>query len=259
MPSPCVRLPFVRVMACLLACAAFLVVPIEGSQTPGGDASPRRAGVARLAPVPAGSGQAPGLPPGLTRTVLLDNASVLVARLRFAPGAREEVHTHPFSAVVVHLTPAVVDMRLGAGRTTTRREAGTTEFIPREVPHAAANAGEADFEIVTIAFKPDRFRAPAGPATPAPPGITRTPVLDNEDARVARVEFAPGAAESVHSHPVDLVVVPLTSARLEIQQGSDRTVRAYASGEAIFLPRNVAHAVANADTRPVTLMSVTLK
>jgi len=258
MSATSIRLSFVRSIAGLLACAGLLAVPVEGSRTPGVDAATRRAGP-RLAPAPAEIGQAPALPSGLTRTVLLDNASVLVARLRFAPGAREEVHTHPFSAVVIHLTPAVVDMRLGTGRATTRREAGFTEFIPREIPHAAANAGEADFEIVTIALKPDRFRAPAGPATAAPPGITRTPVLDNEEARVARVGFAPGAAEPVHSHPVDLVVVPLTPGRLEIQQGSDKTVRAYTPGEAIFLPREVAHAVANADTRAVTLMSVTVK
>lgn len=258
MSGTAVRLPFVLPIAGLLACAGLLAMPIAGSRTRGGDVSTRGPG-ARFAPAPAESGQAPGLPPGLTRTVLLDNASVLVARLRFAPGAREEVHAHPFSAVVIHLTPAVVDMRLGPERTTTRREAGFTEFILREIPHAAANVGEGDFEILTIALKPDRFRAPAGPATPAPPGITRTPVLDNEEARVVRVGFAPGAAEPVHSHPVDLVVVPLTAGRLEIQQGADKTVRAYTLGEAIFLPREVAHAVANADARPVTLMSVTVK
>jgi quercetin dioxygenase-like cupin family protein len=250
--------PLTFPLALLLLSAVPLAVPTQGSPPPGSLAGTSGA-VPRLVGAPPESAQPSTPPPGITRTVLADNASMLVARLRFAPGAREELHTHPFSAVVIHLTPAVVDMQLGAQRTTTRREAGFTEYIPRETPHAAANAGQEAFDIVTIAFKPERFRAPAGPPTPAPPGITRTPVLDNDDARIARVEFAPGAAESVHSHPVDLVVVLLTPGRLAVQQGPDKTVRAYAAGDVIVLPREVPHAVANAEAHPVTLMSVTFK
>lgn len=245
-------------LAALLLSAVVIALPIEGSPPQGGVAGTPEAG-SRLVGAPPARAQAPALPPGITRTVLADHASALVARLRFAPGAREQVHTHPFSAVVIHVTPAVVDMQLGAARSTTRREAGFTEFIPRETPHAAANAGQDDFDIVTIALKPERVRAPAGPPTPAPPGITRTPLLDNDEVRVVRAEFGPKAAEPVHSHPVDLVVVLLTSGRLEVQQGPDKTVRAYAAGDAIVLPREVPHAVANAEAHPVTLMSVTLK
>lgn len=245
-------------LAALLLSALLLAVPIAGSPPQDGVAGTPGAGFRRVGAGPERA-QAPALPPGITRTVLADNLSVLVARLRFAPGAREQVHTHPFSAVVIHLTPAVVDMQLGPARSTTRREAGFTEFIPRETPHAAANAGDEDFDIVTIALKPERFRAPAGPPTPAPPGITRTPLLDNDEVRVVRTEFAPMAAEPLHSHPVDLIVVLLTPGRLEVQQGPDKMVRAYAAGDAIVLPRDVPHAVANAETHPVTLMSVTLK
>ncbi len=240
-------------------CAVLLLVGIEGRPESGSHASAPRGVGSRLLAIPAEGAQAPALPPGIARTVLADTPSVLVARLRFAPGAREQVHTHPFSAVVIHVTPAVVDMQLGAARSTSRREAGFTEFIPRETPHAAANAGQDDFDIVTIALKPERGRAPAGPHTPAPPGITRTPLLDNDEVRVVRTEFAPKAAEPVHSHPVDLVVVLLTPGRLEVQQGPDRTVRTYAAGEAIVLPREIPHAVVNAGAQPVTLMSVTLK
>jgi quercetin dioxygenase-like cupin family protein len=245
-------------LAALLLSAVLLAVPVEGRGPRGGPAGTPDAG-SRLAGAPAASAQASTLPPGITRTVLADHASALVARLRFAPGAREQVHTHPFSAVVIHLTPAVVDMQLGAARSTATREAGFIEYIPRETPHAAANAGQEAFEIVTIALKPDRFRAPAGPPMPAPPGITRTALLDNDEVRVVRAEFAPKAAEPVHSHPVDLIVVLLAPARLEVQQGPDKTVRAYAAGDAIVLPREVPHAVANAETHPVALMSVTLK
>ena len=215
--------------------------------------------VVGVAAMGAAAQQAGAPPPGITRTELENNATVLIARLRMAPGAREDVHTHPFSAVVVQIGAGDVDMRLGGGHTTTRRAHGFVEFIPKEVPHAAANFGQGPFEVVTIAMKPDRRPGGDLPASPAPAGITRTPVLDNAEARVTHVTFAPSAREPVHTHPFDLVVVQLTAGRVEVRSGDQVSTREYAAGEVIFLPRDVPHAVSNVDSGPVEIMSVGIK
>ena len=199
------------------------------------------------------------LPPGITRTEILNNATVLVARLQMAPGAREEEHTHPFSAVVVQIGAGEVDMRLGDARATTRREHGHVEFIAREVPHAAANAGSQPFEVVTIAIKPDRVKGGEAPSAAAPTGITRTPALDNAEARVTRVAFAPGAREPVHSHPFDLVLVQLTPGRVEVRVGDAITTKDYAAGDVIYLPRGVPHAVAHAGGNAFDIYSIGIK
>jgi quercetin dioxygenase-like cupin family protein len=199
------------------------------------------------------------LPPGITRTEILNNANLLVARLRMAPGAREDVHTHPFSAVVVQIGAGDVDMRLGAARATSRREHGHVEFIPREVPHAAANAGTEPFDVVTIAIKPDRVKGGDAPAVAAPAGITRTPTLDNPEARVTRVAFAAGAREPVHSHPFDLVLVQLTPGRVEIRLGDALTTKEYAAGEVVYLPRDVPHAVSNVGGAAFEIFSVGIR
>jgi quercetin dioxygenase-like cupin family protein len=198
-------------------------------------------------------------PPGITRTALIENSSVMMARLRMAPGAKEEVHTHPFAAVVIQLDAGDVDMRMNEARSTGRRPSGHVEFIANGVPHAAANVGMSPFDLVTIAIKPDRARGGEPPSLPAPDGISRTPVIDNQDARVTRVEFAPRAREPIHSHPFDLVVVPLTNARLEVRVGERVDTREYASGEPIFLPRDVSHAVANAGDVSITIFSVGIR
>jgi beta-alanine degradation protein BauB len=203
--------------------------------------------------------QAPQPPQGVTRTELVNNATVLVARLRFAPGAREEVHTHPFSAVVVQIGAGDVDMRLGDKHATSRREHGVVDFIPKEMPHAAANVGRDPIDFVTIAIKADRKPGGEAPPTAAPEGITRTPVLDNPETRVARVSFAPSAREPVHTHPFDLVVVQLTPGRVEVRLGGDVTTKDYAAGEAIFLPRDVPHAVSNVGSASFDLLSVGIK
>ncbi|MBI4264169.1 MAG: hypothetical protein HY657_07325 [Acidobacteria bacterium] len=123
--------------------------------------------------------------------------------------------------------------------------AGDVEFIGRDLRHAAANVGTSPFEVVVAAIKPDRV--PGGVAAPAPlpPGVTRTGVLDNPEVTAARLEFAPAAREMVHTHPYDLVVVPLTSSRLEVQIGNGKETKEYAVGEAVFIARNEPHAVAN--------------
>ena len=215
--------------------------------------------VVGVAAVGTADQQAGAPPPGITRTELVNNATALIARLRMAPGAREDVHTHPFSAVVVQIGAGDVDMRLGDGHSTRRRAHGFVEFIAREVPHAAANVGQAPFEVVTIAMKPDRQPGGDAPASPAPAGITRTPVLDNAEARVTHVTFAPAAREPVHTHPFDLVAVQLMDGRVEVRVGDEVSTREYAPGEVIFLPRAVPHAVANVGAGRFEILSVGIK
>jgi quercetin dioxygenase-like cupin family protein len=212
-----------------------------------------------LAAMLAAAQQVGAPPPGITRTELLNNATVLVARLRMAPGAREDVHTHPFSAVVVQIDAGDVDMRLGDARSTTRRGNGFIEFIPTDVPHAAANVGQEPFEVVTIAMKSDRRPGGDAPASTAPPGIIRQPLLENPETRVAHVTFAPSAREPVHTHPFDLVVVQLTAGRVEVRVAEQVSVRDYEPGEVMFLPRDVPHAVSNVGRGQVEILSVGIK
>lgn len=199
------------------------------------------------------------MPAGITRTQLIDNPTVMIARLNMAPGAREQVHTHPFSAVVVQLTPGEVEMRIGTRPETSRKERGTIDFIAADMPHAAANVGASGFDIVTVAIKPDRKPAGTQPPAEAPPGITRTQVLDNKEARVTNVVFAPTSREPVHAHPFDLVLVQLTAGRMELQLGEEKSVKDYEPGEVVFLPRDVPHAVASMDTRRVEMLSIAVK
>jgi len=199
------------------------------------------------------------MPPGITRTQVLDNATVMIARLNMAPGARETVHTHPFSAVVVQLTVGEVEMRVGTRRETAQRGHEHVEFIAAEMPHAAANVGTNPFALITIALKPDRVRGGTQAPAEAPPGISRKQVLDNTDARATWVVFEPGAREPVHSHPFDLVLVQLNPGRMEVLVGENKTVKDYAMGDVLFLPRNVPHAVSNVDTKRFDVMSVAVK
>ena len=216
--------------------------------------------LALLASVQTAGGEMSQVPAGVTRTQLVDNSSVLVARLKFEPGAAEQIHTHPFSAVVIQLTPGDVQMTIGSEKTSERREAGFAWFIPTGAPHAAVNVGTNACEFVTVAIKPGSHSSNSAPPTPpVPSGVTRTPVLENDQARVVKVAFAPGSREAVHSHAFDLLIIQLSSGRVETQLGTGKTVSEFGPGEVQFLPKDVPHAVANAGSTGFDLMSVGVK
>lgn len=216
--------------------------------------------LALLAFIKTVSGQMSQVPVGVTRTQLADNSSVLVARLKFEPGAAEQIHTHPFSAVVIQLTPGDVQMTIGSEKTSERREAGFAWFIPTGAPHAAVNVGTTACEFVTVAIKPGSHSSNSAPPTPpVPSGIRRTPVFENDQTRVVKVAFDPGSREAVHSHAFDLLIIQLSSGRVETLLGTEKTVAEFGAGDVQFLPKDVPHAVANAGSGAFELMSVGVK
>ena len=193
------------------------------------------------------------------RHILIDNATTTVTRVRFGRDAREAVHSNSFPLVIVQLTAGDVDFAIADTRASGPREAGLVTFVAANTPYAVANVGTAPFNLITIALKPARAPAPAAPPADAPPGITRTTLVDNADVRVVRVQFAPGGREPVHTHPNDLLTIQLTPGKVEILKDSRKTTGLRTAGFAQFLRRDAEHAFASADTRMFEILSVSIK
>jgi quercetin dioxygenase-like cupin family protein len=195
---------------------------------------------------------------GITPTLVLDNATVAVTRLHVAPGAREPMHTTREPLVVVQLSAfdvAVIDRemrRLG-------NRPGEVWFLPGNAQHAVVNSGPNAADLLAVALKTDRAPVPVAPPTEAPPGIVRATLVDNADVRVVRVRFDPSGREPLHTHPNDLVTVQITSGRVEIVNGRERTTEVRAPGDVHFVARNVSHAYASADTAPFEILSIAIK
>ena len=203
--------------------------------------------------------QAPPLPTGITSTPVLDNSTLSASRITLAPGAREQVHTHPWPMLIVVLSRGELEMHNGSTHKRGTRIAGDIEFVPANAPHAAANVGATPLTGLMLALKPERVHGDTAPAPQALPGLTRTLLLDNAELMVMRLEFEEGVREPVHTHPYDLLVVPTMPARLDVQLGMSKEVRGYAAGEAIFIPRSVPHAAANVGTSPFRVLGIAIK
>ena len=92
-------------------------------------------------------------PEGITRSTLLDNADVRVVRVRFAPTAREPVHSHPNDVLTIQISAGNVEMLNGTERSTGVREPGWVHFLPRSVQHSYASADTRPFELLSVAVK----------------------------------------------------------------------------------------------------------
>lgn len=99
---------------------------------------------------------------------------------------------------------------------------------------------------------------PLGAGRPEIEGIKRTVLKDDAKVTVTRVHFEPNAAEPPHTHPIDVILVPVVAASVDFAVGETR-LTAFRPGEVQFVPRNVTHHVKNTGTQPFELIAVALK
>jgi quercetin dioxygenase-like cupin family protein len=99
---------------------------------------------------------------------------------------------------------------------------------------------------------------PLGAGRPDTEGITRTTLKDDAKATVTRVRLNPNAAEPPHTHPVDVILVPVTAGTVELVIGG-RKVTSVQPGEVQFVGRDVTHSLRNAGKEAFELIAIALK
>jgi quercetin dioxygenase-like cupin family protein len=99
---------------------------------------------------------------------------------------------------------------------------------------------------------------PLGQGRPETPGVTRTTLKDDAKSTVIRVHFNVGATEPPHTHPYDIIIVPVVSGNVTITNGSQKLTSVKA-GDVQFVARDVVHSVANTSGQEFELVSVALK
>ena len=104
-----------------------------------------------------------------------------------------------------------------------------------------------------------RVSAQAPAANNADKGVNPVRLMDRPEVRVSRVEIAPGAIRSVHTHD-DVrfhLWIPI-SGKLEITIGSAKPVEA-GSGQAFFMEKGTPHGFRNIGSTPATVMEIFVK
>jgi quercetin dioxygenase-like cupin family protein len=99
---------------------------------------------------------------------------------------------------------------------------------------------------------------PLGTGRPETPGVTRTAIRDDSKSSVVRVRFIPGAKEPPHTHPYDVILVPVTVGSVDFNIAGT-TVKAFAVGGVQFIPRDTPHHLTNLGTEPLEFITVAIK
>lgn len=100
---------------------------------------------------------------------------------------------------------------------------------------------------------------PLGQGRPEVAGITRTTLKDDAKQAVTRVHFASGAAEEPHTHPYDVVIVPVLDGTIDFQIEGKKPVTAVKAGDVQFIPKNTTHHLKNTGTKPFEIIAIAVK
>jgi quercetin dioxygenase-like cupin family protein len=82
---------------------------------------------------------------------------------------------------------------------------------------------------------------------------------DNDDIKVTRWDFSPGAATGWHTHSWPYIVVMLTDAIMRLHDGTQVTEVKLRAGEAYQRPTGVTHDVMNGSDSPMAFVEIEIK
>ncbi|HZT17887.1 MAG TPA: cupin domain-containing protein [Dongiaceae bacterium] len=91
------------------------------------------------------------------------------------------------------------------------------------------------------------------------PAAVGTVQVDNDRVKVTEWRFAPGAATGWHRHAYDYVVVPMTTGRLQLEDGREPRFAELGAGRSYYRPAGVEHDVINANDFEFAFIEVELK
>jgi quercetin dioxygenase-like cupin family protein len=90
---------------------------------------------------------------------------------------------------------------------------------------------------------------------PAVPTVQR----DDDDIRITRWDFQPGAVTGWHTHGWPYFVVMLTDSTMRVHDGSAVTETRLAAGQAYNRPSGIEHDVMNGSDLPMAFVEIEIK
>ena len=189
-------------------------------------------------------------------SVVLENASVRVLKINYAPGEKSVMHEHP-DAIVIPLTSSKVRFTMPDGKSEdSELAAGSAMYSPSR-SHNPANVGTAKVDAILVEFK----GAGGSAALPASrPGMTLKALAEGPRAVAYRSTAAPTFAEPAGSkHDFDQVVIALDPTSMSLSIDGKPAKTTWARGDVQFIGRGTPHEAKNTAGKPVDMVIVAIK
>ena len=190
--------------------------------------------------------------------VVLENASVRVLKITYAPGAKSSMHQHPDS-IVIPLVETKVKFTLPDGKSEDSTLAKESAQYTPAGTHNPANVGTTPIEALLVEFK---TAAPGKAALPTSrPGMDVKVLAEGPRATAYRSTASATFAEPAGTtHEFDQVVIALapgTQMSLSIDGKPAKTT--WARGDVEFIGRGMKHESKNTGGKPADMIIVAIK
>ena len=189
-------------------------------------------------------------------SVMLENASVRVLRISYAPGEKSIMHQHPDS-IVIPLTSSKVRFTMPDGKSEDSDLAADSAMYTPAGTHNPANVGTGKVDAILVEFKGTGGRA----ALPASrPGMTLKVLAEGPRATAYRSTAATSFAEPAGSkHEFDQVVIAIAPTQMSLSIDGKPAKTAWARGDVQFVGRGVPHEAKNTAGKPMDMVIVAIK
>lgn len=189
--------------------------------------------------------------------VLIDNASVRVLKIDYAPGAKSVMHQHP-DAIVIPLAASKVRFNTPDGKfADADMPSESATYSPAGV-HSPTNTGTGRVDGILVEFK----GATAGKATlPASrPGMEIKMLAEGPRGMAYRSTASATFAEAAGTrHEYDQVVIALGAGQIALSIDGKPAKTTWARGDVQFIGRGVAHEAKNTGGKPTDMIVVAIK
>ena len=189
--------------------------------------------------------------------LLVDNASVRVLKISYAPGTKSTMHSHP-DAMLVPLGAAKVRFTLADGKTQDMEVGKETAAYTPAATHDPTNVGTTPVDAILVEFK---AKTPGTATLPsARPGMPTTTLAESPRAVAIKTTAAPDFHEPAGSvHEYDQIVIALGDAGMSLAVDGSAPVTKWQRGDVQFIGRGVKHESKNPTGKPIDLIIVGIK
>lgn len=190
-------------------------------------------------------------------TVVTENPSVRILKISYGAGEKSPMHQHP-DAVVIPLTASKVRFTLPDGKAEDRDLAiGSADYTPAAT-HSPMNTGASRIEALLVELRAAAAGTAMLPASRE--GLTLKALSEGARATSYHATAAPTFQEPAGSkHDYDQVIVSLGSSQMSLSIDGMPAKTTWARGDAVFVPRGVAHESKNASGKPIEFVIVAIR
>jgi beta-alanine degradation protein BauB len=188
--------------------------------------------------------------------VILENASVRILKINYAPGGKSTMHQHP-DAIVVPLSATKVQFNMPDGKSQTQELAVDSAMYTPAATHNPTNIGSTPVDAIIVEFK---GAAPGKATIPTTrDNMTIKPLAEGPRAVAQRVTVDPKFNEPAGSkHDYDQVVIALSPGQTSLSIDGKPAKTSWARGDVAFIGRGTSHETKSGG-KPMDLVIIAIR